>query len=252
MNGKRLLVLLLPAAVLGAFVDPVVAYSSVTERIIWNLNNQLLAVAIPITLLVEGILFYTVWKYRNTEEAQPTLENRRLEVTWTIATAIVLLFVGVAAFGGLTSQYVTATQDSVEDTMENGDPVVVDAIGVQWFWEFDYTTEQGNVTVRDDMVIPVDREVIIRTTARDVVHSFHAPGLGLKRDANPGEYNYIQTRATETGTYRLYCAEFCGTGHSEMLGQIHVVNQSTYDEWIQDPQNTTIPTADGESGGESA
>jgi len=64
---------------------------------IWDLNMNLLYIAVPITVLVEGILIYTVWKFRNNEDPLPTMENRRLEITWTIATAIILLVVGIAS-----------------------------------------------------------------------------------------------------------------------------------------------------------
>ena len=88
---------LLVVALLSVAVEPVAA-QSINERMITNLNQSLLYVAIPITVLVEAILIYTVVKYRNNDDPQPTRENRRLEITWTITTAIILLFVGLASF----------------------------------------------------------------------------------------------------------------------------------------------------------
>ena len=83
-------------ALLGA--TPVAAQASINEQLISNLNEKLLYVAIPIAVLVEAILFYTVYKYKDNDNPQPTQENRRLEITWTVATAIILLFVGFAAY----------------------------------------------------------------------------------------------------------------------------------------------------------
>lgn len=242
MNTQRLATVLLACAgLLAAFVDPVAAaeYSTVTEQIIQDLNSELLAVAVPVTLLVEGILVYTVWKFRKSDEPQPTKENRRLEITWTVATAVLLLFVGVGAYTAMANPYVIATQADAQAAMDDG-AVVVDAVGYQWYWEFQYPNQ--NVTVQDTMVIPAGRDIVIRTTSEDVIHAFHAPNLALKADAIPGQTNYIITRAhpDETGTYQLYCAEFCGAGHSEMLAKIKVVPQDTYEQWVQDPQNTTI------------
>ncbi|MFB6269860.1 MAG: cytochrome c oxidase subunit II [Halobacterium sp.] len=253
MRGKRLAPVLVAAVgFLAAFVDPVAAaqYQSVTEQLIRDLNSMLLAAALPITLLVEGILVYTVWKFRSNDEAKPTKENRRLEITWTVATAVVLLFVGVAAYGVMGANTVTATQADAQAAMAEDDTVVVDAVGVQWYWNYNYPEENltvssgtaiGDVDVGNQpMVVPEDTKLVIRTQSKDVIHAFHAPEIGLKADAVPGQTNYIITNITEKGTYQLYCAEFCGQGHSEMLGKIVVVEEDKYQEWVEDPENTTV------------
>jgi len=240
MQRRRLLVPLFALAFLVVGVAPVAAATSTSEELIRGLESNLIAVAVPITLIVEGILVYTVWKYRNADEAKPTLENRRLEITWTVTTALVLLFVGVAAYGVMADQSVTATQQSVENAMEEGDPVVVDAEGHQWYWNFNYSTE--NVTTqRNNLVLPADRQVAINTSSEAVLHAVHVPGLGLKADAMPGQTNYIMTELTQTGTYQLYCAEYCGQGHSAMLATVHVVPAEEYDEWVEDPENSSVP-----------
>lgn len=253
MRGKRLAPVLVAAVgFLAVFVDPVAAaqYDSVTEQLIRDLNSMLLAAALPITLLVEGILVYTVWKFRNNDEAKPTKENRRLEITWTVATAVVLLFVGVAAYGVMAQPTVTATQADAQEAMADDDTVVVDTVGVQWYWKYNYpeenlTVSSGPATSGVDygsqpMVVPEDTTLVIRAESEDVIHAFHAPELGLKADAVPGQTNYIITEVTEKGSYQLYCAEFCGQGHSEMLGTIVVVEEDKYQEWVEDPENTTV------------
>jgi cytochrome c oxidase subunit 2 len=253
MRGKRLVPVLVAAVgFLAAFVDPVAAaqYQSVTEQLIRDLNSMLLAAALPITLLVEGILVYTVWKFRKNDEAKPTKENRRLEITWTVATAVVLLFVGVAAYGVMANPNVTATQADAQDAMAQDDTVVVDAVGVQWYWNYNYPAEDLTVSSgsavgdvdygNQPMVVPEDTKLVIRTQSKDVIHAFHAPGIGLKADAVPGQTNYIITEITEKGTYQLYCAEFCGQGHSQMLGKIVVVEEDKYQEWVEDPTNTSV------------
>ncbi len=257
MRGKRLATVLVAAVgFLAAFADPVAAqqYQSVTESLIRSLNRTMLAAALPITLLVEGILVYTVWKFRNNDEAKPTKENRRLEITWTVATAVVLLFVGVAAYGVMAQPTVTATQADAQEAMAEDDTVVVDAVGVQWFWNYEYpeenlTVSSGTATGDVDygnqpMVVPEDTKLVIRTESADVIHSFHAPGIGLKADAVPGQTNYLITEVNEKGTYQLYCAEFCGQGHSEMLGEIIVVEEDKYQEWVEDPENTSVGSGD--------
>jgi len=255
MRGKRLApVLVAVVGFLAAFVDPVAAsgYQSITEQYIRDLNSMMLAAALPITLLVEGILIYTVWKFRNSDEAKPTKENRRLEITWTVATAVVLLFVGVAAYGVMGQSVVTATGPDAQAAMAEEDSVTVNVEGVQWYWNYEYvdanvSTSSGaggaNAVGDQPLVLPADTKVVIETESADVIHAFHAPELGLKVDALPGQQNYIITNDLEEGTYQLYCAEFCGVGHSEMLGDIEVVDRETYENYVEDPENTTVGDA---------
>lgn len=222
--------LLLCVAFLAMIASPVAAqdYSTPTERFIDQLNSKLLYIAVPITILVEGILFYAVVKFRNNDEPLPTEENRRLEITWTVATALVLLFVGVASYG------VMAEITTPVDAEPQQDQVVVDVIAQKWVWNFEYPRENAASTAT--MVIPVDQEIYLNITSTDWLHSFHAPELGLKQDAFPGESTPLTFTATEQGEYTLYCAEYCGAGHSKMLGTVKVVSQQEYQQWLQQNQ----------------
>lgn len=239
----------LVAILTGGFVlsvAGVVAADPLTNsaETISGLSNILLAIAIPVTLLVEGLLAYAIWKFRKSESATPTEENRRLEIAWTAATAVLLLLVGVLAYSALGAPSVTATNASVEETIENGDPVVVDVTGYQWGWTISYPEHGFNTT--DQLTLPANRTVVMRIHSSDVVHSVHVPALGLKMDAIPGRTNYLQTTirpaAVRDEPYVLYCAEFCGTGHSDMLADLTVTTQSEYDDWVEaqtEAQNET-------------
>ena len=234
MRKTRLaLVSLLTVLVAGLFADPVAAQSSASAELINGLNGKLLYIAIPITLLVEGILIYTVVKFRNNDDPSPTKENRRLEITWTIATAIILLFVGVASYGVLADDNVTP-QPQVEDAA--GDPVVVHAEAYQWGWEMSYP-EDGNFTTGTEIVVPKDRPVVIEVTSRDVIHGFHVPDLALKVDAMPGQVNTVKTVPYEEGTYQGYCTEYCGVAHSQMYFTVEVVSQGEYQDWLDEQQS---------------
>ncbi|MFC4449685.1 cytochrome c oxidase subunit II [Halorussus aquaticus] len=238
MSSKRTaFATLLGVAALALFADPVLAqgYDSTTEALIQSLNTQLLYMAIPITVLVEGILIYTVWKYRNNDDPKPTKENRRLEISWTIATALVLLVVGYASYGVMANEYVSQASGEIEPADSNA--VTVDVYGQKYLWEFNYTGQ--NVTTTGTLVLPKGQDVILRITSRDWLHSFHVPELGLKQDALPGQYETIKTKPTETGTYQLYCAEYCGVGHSKMLGEVRVVSQQEYQNWLDEQQGNS-------------
>ncbi|QSG14993.1 cytochrome c oxidase subunit II [Halapricum desulfuricans] len=211
--------------------------SSSTEEAIWGLNFELLAVAIPITILVEAILFYTVWRFRssNVEEAKPTKENRRLEITWTIATAIVLLFVGIGAYGVL-------AQDDVSGQGEAD--MEVQVFAERYAWSFEYPDQ--NVSSNDQLVIPVNQTVKLNITSKDWLHAFHVPELGLKSDAFPEQSNYLVTTPQQTGTYQLYCAEYCGAGHSVMMSEVNVTTQEKYESWLAAQQDDAVENSTAE------
>ncbi|RBI61140.1 cytochrome c oxidase subunit II [halophilic archaeon] len=234
MDSKRpAFVALLGAALLALAVDPALAqgYDSATEELIQTLNTQLLYAAIPITVLVEGILIYTVWKYRNNEDPLPTKENRRLEITWTVATAIVLLFVGYASYGVMADPYVTTTQQDVESMSD--DAVEIEVVGQRYSWRYTYTEQ--NITNRTtNVVVPTNRNIYFNVTSTDWLHSFHVPELGLKQDALPNQHNVIKTKINEEGTYQVYCAEYCGSGHSAMLSEIKVVSPQEYQQFLKE------------------
>ncbi|MDS0296874.1 cytochrome c oxidase subunit II [Halogeometricum luteum] len=238
MNRVKQLLLGLGFAVIGMSIValPVAAagYDSTTEALIQSLNLKLLYVAVPITILVEGILIYTVWRFRNNDDPKPTKENRRLEITWTVATAIILLFVGVASYQVLALPAVTATPQVTDSEQANATEVTV--VGQQFLWTFKYPEE--NVTSRGTLVLPANRTVYLNITSRDVIHSVHIPELGLKQDAVPGQYNLLRTTPTSQGTYQLYCAEYCGVGHSQMTATVKVVSYDEYQQWLEDQKQS--------------
>lgn len=231
MNTKRIAAIgVLLFALLSIAVEPALAagYDSPTEELIRTLNQKLLYVAIPITVLVEGILIYTVWRFRNNDERKPTQENRRLEITWTVATAIILMFVGIASTQVMASPWITTTPD----TEVPEDAVEVNVVAGQWYWTYEYPEE--NVSTSETMVIPANKPIYLNITSEDVIHSVHVPELGLKQDAIPGEDNSLLFEARTEGEYQLYCAEYCGVGHSDMLGTVTVVSEEEYEQWLEE------------------
>lgn len=249
---RRVQGIIISLALTTLFVAPVAAQPSVNIKLISNLNTKLLYAAIPITILVEGVLIYTVYRFKDSGEAKPTQENRRLEITWTVATAIILLFVGVASFQVLASPYVggttaTSPDKSVEgltydykgaQVPANETAVQVEVVARKYSWTFNYIEAEKNITSTGTLVIPSDTPVYLHITSDDWLHSFHAQSLGLKQDAIPGQYNTIKTKVYEPGTYRLYCAEYCGVGHSGMLGEIVVKSPEEYQQWLDKQQSS--------------
>jgi cytochrome c oxidase subunit 2 len=218
-------------ALLVLATAPAAAQSSTSIGLIDSLNAKLLYIAVPITLLVEFVLLYTVLRFKDADEATPTRENRRLEITWTVATAVILLFVGVASYGVLASPDVTHPADA--PVAPDDDDVHVYAEAYQWGWTMTYPDE--NVTAAGfppNVVVPVDRDVYFTISSRDVIHGFAVPELGLKQDAIPEQNNTIRTTPLETGTYQGYCTEYCGVSHSQMYFTVEVVSQEEYRSYL--------------------
>jgi cytochrome c oxidase subunit 2 len=237
-RSRLVLVSLISAVTLALAADPVVAQSSTTAELIYELNDKLMLIAVPITLLVEGILIYTVVRFKGTDEAKPTQENRKLEITWTIATAIILLFVGVASYGVLANEDVTFESDRDEIAPEDDD-VVVHMEAFQWGWQASYPQEGVSLaSTAPTVVVPQGQDVYFNITSSDVLHAFHVPELGLKQDAMPGQSNVIRTVPLETGTYQGYCAEFCGVAHSQMYFEIKVVSSEEYQSFLDEQQES--------------
>ena len=219
------------ATAVAVTVEPAAA-QSVNRQLIDQLNFQLLYVAIPLALFVELILVYSVYRFRNNDDPLPTAEDPSLEITWTVATAIILLFVGVAAYNVLGSPYISPNQGGTaagEDVPE--DAVVVRGLAYQWDWQFTYPGR--NVTTQSELVLPANRDVYVRMTSKDVIHSLFVPDLGVKQDVFPGRTTVIHTRVFEPGTYRGFCTELCGAGHSRMRTSVRVLPPDEYRDWLR-------------------
>jgi len=250
MRKTRLLHAALGVALLALAADPAVAQTKNID-LITDLNQTLLYAAIPITILVEAILIYAVVKFRKNEDPEPTRENRRLEITWTVATAVVLLFVGFASYQVLAVEEVgdpVPDQDRIEPTVsqdlegavgpyeDEPNAVELEVHAFRYGWEITY--EGTNVTTNNEIRIPTDRPVYFHVYSNDWLHMLHVPSLGLKQQAVVGEYNTIKTVAYEEGNHQFYCTEYCGVGHSQMNGEFIVMDGDDYDGWLEEQQQS--------------
>jgi cytochrome c oxidase subunit II len=232
--------------VAGRLLLPLTGFDSTTEALIRTLNRRLLLVAVPLALLVEGVLVYAVWRFRG-GVAIPTPENTSLEISWTVATAFVLLFVAVVSYGVLGSPFVTATPEPAGE--RPADATEIEIVAEQFQYSVRYPDANASVEGTDVIYAPTDRPVYFEVTADDVLHSVHIPSLGLKQDAFPGQWNLLHTRLLETGEYRLYCAEFCGVGHSRMRTTLEVVPPEEYRQRVGALADGNGTAAASEAGG---
>ncbi|GAB3026309.1 cytochrome c oxidase subunit II [Natronobiforma cellulositropha] len=239
MDARRASLALCTLAAFVLATTPVAA-QSVNRDLIDSLYLQLLYVALPLTLFVLVILAYSVVRFRDNDDPQPTAEDPPLEITWTAATAIILLFVGVSSYAVLASPYLSPgvqTDGELAGTGTNPvevpeDDELVEVVAYQWEWQFVY--DEANLTTQNELVLPADEDVTLSMTSNDVIHSLAIPELGVKQDVFPGQESAIRTNVHTTGEYDAFCTEFCGARHAHMRANVTVVDRDTYDEWLDE------------------
>ncbi len=189
--------------------------------------------AVVVFVIVQGLLIYTVFKYRS----RPGLEGEpkhvhghtTLEIAWTLAPAIILVFIAVPTI---------KTIFEVDGTAEPG-ALEIEVIGHQWWWEFRYP-EYGIVTA-NEMHLPVGRPVALTMTSVDVIHSFWIPRLGGKRDVIQGRTTRLALTPDSIGVFMGQCAEFCGPSHANMRTRAFVESATDFDAWTQQQLRPIAP-----------
>jgi len=231
---------------LGAVVfSTPAAAQSINRAAIDELNEQLLYVALPLTLFVELMLVYAIYRFHDNDNPRPTIDDPALEVTWTAATGAILVFVGVSGFFVLANPYISPAAAGATDGGEMSDDMEIEVLTYQWGYEFSYP--DSNVTTSEKLYLPNNTDIRFTMTSSDVIHAFYIPEFGVKQDIFPSQETVARTHPTETGTYRLYCAELCGSGHATMQADVVVLNQSDYDAWFAG-QRGDSPTANNTTG----
>jgi cytochrome c oxidase subunit 2 len=212
-----------------------------------------------IFLLVEGVLIYSLVKFRwrrGGEQPAQIRGNTRLELGWTIGAATILVVLTVVTFiflgpiknpsGSQAGGYVAELRDSggaapgslqfasLNQSQPPGPAnthLNIKVNGQQFLWRYDYPGS-AQVFSYVDMYVPVNTTVTLDITASDVDHSWWIPKLGGKADAIPGYTNHTWFRIPHTGVYEGNCAELCGEGHADMIARVHAVTPEQYKAWL--------------------
>lgn len=119
----------------------------------------------------------------------------------------------------------------------------VSVVGKRWMWKLQHPTGQREI---NELHVPVGRAVKLTLTSEDVIHSFFVPAFRIKKDAVPGRYNVAWFQATKVGSYHLFCAEYCGTEHSKMIGKVVVMEPEDYQTWLAGGPPPESPVVQGE------
>ena len=212
---------------------------------VYSLWQGFFVASIGVGLLVWGLIIYSVIRFRRRDDTIPSQKpyNIPVEVLYTVAPIL-----AVAVLFGFS----VAAEGDVTDLQP--DPVAhIDVIGFQWSWQFEYVDEgvvvSGEPGEPPEMVIPVGRPVQLRLVSSDVAHSFWVPDFLSKRDLIPGIDNEISVTPTEIGSYVGRCAEFCGLDHWAMNYTVRVVDQDTYDAWLDERRAEAGTDAGGAAAG---
>lgn len=170
--------------------------------------------------VVVAIVYFAIRYRRNpTHTAIQQIEGSHLlEIAWSVVPLILMM----TMFGWGAWLYVHAV------TPPKG-AMDIYVVGKQWMWKAQHPTGQREI---NDLHVPVNTPVRLTLTSEDVIHSYYIPAFRMKRDAVPGRYSQAWFEATETGTYHIFCAEFCGTKHSQMIGKVHVLSPEDYANWL--------------------
>ncbi len=201
--------LLLPPA--GSTIAPEV------DSLFWFV---MIASIIMFVIVLAGVLFF-VFRYRRRAEGQLTAgisHNTKLEVLWTVIPLILVFIVFVWGFRTYLKMRVVPA-----------DAIQIKVTAQKWFWTFDYPE---GINSLNELVVPVDKPVQLTMSSTDVIHSFFVPGFRIKMDVLPNRYTVAWFEATQVGSYDLFCAEYCGTSHSEMIAKVKVVSEREYSEWL--------------------
>ena len=186
-------------------------------------------------LLIVSLTVLFILRYRKRGELRLTSgkdHNIKLEILWTAVPAILLFIIFVWGFKDYIQLHV-APKDALE----------LKVTGQKWFWSFDYP---NGANVQNEIVVPVGKPVKLLMSSSDVIHSFFVPGFRIKMDVLPNRYTIAWFEPTRTGTFDLYCAEYCGTEHSGMTGTVRVVSETAYNVWLEE-QNSfdeSVPPAE--------
>ena len=201
-----------------------------------QLFNYLLGAATVVFVLVEGLLVYSVLRFRRRPgdegEGAAIHGHTGLEIFWTAVPALLVVVIAVYSF-----RVLTAGEAAGDNQM------VVEVVGRQFAWEFRYP-EQGLTS--SDLHLPVGKPVRFEITSEDVIHSFWVPNFLAKRDATPGQISEFVVTPTELGVFPVRCAELCGPGHAAMVSQAIIETPEEFAAWVE--RMASLPSDPTEAG----
>jgi len=181
----------------------------------------LLIVSIFFTVVIFGAIFYFAVRYRRRSDYElPHSQHTgmALEIIWS-----------VIPFGLTMIMFGWGASIFFRESRPPDDAMNINVVGKQWMWKLQHMEGQREI---NELHIPLGRAVRLRMTSEDVIHSFYVPVFRVKQDVLPGRYTQLWFHPTKPGKYHLFCAEYCGTKHSGMIGWVYVMEPADYQAWL--------------------
>ncbi len=172
-------------------------------------------------IIVAMVLFSVKYRRSRARKVARIEGHTGLEVAWVVIPTAIFIWMFFIGYRGF---------EELRDVPD--DALVVEVTGQQWSWSFSYPEEGITST---ELVLPIGRAVKFSLTApaSDVLHSFYVPGLRVKEDLVPGRVTHLGIKPDQLGEYDIFCAEFCGAGHSKMMSLLRVVSPADFDGWVK-------------------
>lgn len=205
----------------------------------------ILGLTIFFTAGVVIAIIYLGAKYRagsRADRSRPPHHNTKLELAWTIIPFVI----GVPIFAYSAKLFI-----EMYSPKRSANALNISVVGKQWMWHIQHPTGQRE---NNELHIPLGRDIKLTMIAQDVIHSFFIPEFRLKKDVVPGRFTTFWFRPTKVGKFYLFCAEYCGTKHSEMIGHVYVMTPEDYEKWLEETKwgiGNTSPTRSMEEAGEA-
>ena len=221
-----------------------------------TLYKIVLAVAVVVFVGVEGVLVYSLIKFRVRKDAVPAQirGNTKLEIGWTIGASLVLVVLAVVTFAmlgdirtppnsdadGFATQEIqkVASASAAQPVPPDGKALNIKVNGQQYIWRYTYpdkdNDELNDVFNYKELVVPTKTTVTLQIAAQDVAHSWWIPQLGGKFDAVPGHLNFTWFKVPKPGVFRGQCAELCGRNHADMIATVRAVEPAQFKVWLED------------------
>jgi cytochrome c oxidase subunit 2 len=174
------------------------------------------------SLLIAGLVIYFAIRYRRRHPreigAGEGAGATALEVTWSVIPLVISM--GIFAWGAAVFFEIVRVPPGTLD---------IYVVGKQWMWKFQHADGRQEI---NELHVPVNRAVKLTMTSQDVIHDLFFPAFRTKADVIPGRYTTLWFEATKPGRYRMFCAEYCGTQHSGMVGFVNVLEPAAYQAWL--------------------
>jgi cytochrome c oxidase subunit 2 len=186
-----------------------------------NLYLGVITITAFFAVLVVVCITYFAIKYRDPtgdKVGAPITGSVPLELGWSLIPFVISI--GIFVWASVVFFHIVRAPDQTLD---------VYSTGKRWMWRFQHIDGQLEI---NELHVPVGRAVRVVFTSEDVLHDLFIPAFRVKADAVPGRYSAIWFEPTKVGEYHLFCAEYCGTRHSGMIGTVYVMEQADYQTWL--------------------